>query len=181
MPDKKRSFCSTDMKKGFTLVELVVGFGLLAVLLGTANVMLFSALRGARKAGAVGVANAGGSYAMNAMVPVVKFARSISCNGGINSNRLDVRDFNDNALSYQFVPGGIVSVLTAPPTTTNLTSPNVAVVLCPDGQPVFRCNATTNPSTVVICFSANVAGTPITGEGGAVNFQSQVVLRNFGN
>lgn len=158
-------------------MELLVGFALLAVLLGTANVLLFSALRSARKAGAVGVAKAEGSYAINAMVQKVKYASSISCNGGADSNRLNVVRTNGESFYYQFAAAQIASRAGA--LVDNLTSTGVVVSLCPDGRPVFRCDPT--GSLVTICFAADVAGAPIQGETGAVTFQTQAVLRNFGN
>jgi prepilin-type N-terminal cleavage/methylation domain-containing protein len=165
-------------RKGFSLIELLAGFALIGVLLGTTNVMLFSTLRSARKASAIGTAKSEGAYALNAMAQMIKFAGEINCQGGADSNQLDVVKTNGQSFYYTFAAERIASVSAV---TIDLTSSNLVVRLCPGWATVFRCDAAANPRSVAICFAADVTGTPIPGEEGNVNFQTQVVLRNFGN
>jgi len=168
-----------NKKQGFSLVEILIGMGLLALVAVTVNGLLFSALRGSRKAEAIAVVKTEGSYALNAMLGMIKYAQSITaCPGDGNSVSLVAQD--GQALSFKWetatVPNSMAS--SSSTATTNLTSSRVTVsrpISCPR---VFDCAGGTR--TVKICFAVESANaTDVTERAGSSGlvFTSQATLR----
>src|SRR3989344_7709078 len=166
-------------RQGFSLVEILVGFALIAVLLGTANVLLFSALRSARKASAAGIAKAEGAYALNAMAGTIKYARSIEACG---ANSVTLRRVKGHRVTYSLAGTGIASASADLPVPglINLTSSRVVISTTGCAGGMFPA-CVPGSTGLTICFAADVAGISQAGESGAVNFQTQVGLRNAGN
>ncbi len=167
--------------KGFSLIEVLVALALFAILGVTANLLLFTSLRGAKKAAAVSIAKAEGAYAIDAMTQMIRFSGSISC---LSSTSLRVvRRGTLGTITYSLdtttTPDRIASVSAVPVATWSLTSPQVSVSSCAGGM--FTCSAAND--AVRICFVADSAS-GVSGDvesGGVVTFQTSVSLRNFGN
>lgn len=123
------------MKKGFSLMEMLMGVGLMAILLLSANVLLFTSFKSARKASAITLANSEGAYALKSMEELIQFSRSATCN---SSTRLTVLTLTNEAVVYELNSAKIASTSGA---TRNLTSNRVRVTAstCPGG--IFTCSA----------------------------------------
>jgi prepilin-type N-terminal cleavage/methylation domain-containing protein len=174
------------MQKGFTLIELLIGLTLFAVIMGVGNVLLVTSLQGARKASATGVTKAEGAYAMNSMVSMTRYARSINCPTTVPAGRsLDVTRLNGDVITYRFDTAPAVDTIASESGTlplirrVELTSPRVNVTStgCASGR-VFTCP---DSSTVVICFNVVAVNSLDFTDSETVNFNSRVTLRNIGN
>lgn len=165
-----------QIKRGFSLLELLMGIGLMAILLLSANVLLFTSFKSARKAAAITIANSEGAYALKSMEQLIKYSRSATCN---SSTRLTVSTLTNQSVIYELSAAKIASTSG---TTRNLTTSRVRVTAC--SGTMFTCSA--DGRTVSICyFVENVNGTDVTTLAGAVSgdgvqFKTQVAMRNFG-
>ena len=158
-------------KRGMTLIELVLAFGLLGTLMAGVNVLLFTALRNARKAQAVGTAKIEGAYALNAMTQYIKFAKTITCASGA---QLDLYRYNGDNMSYRLNAGAIASESAT--LAMNLTSPKV-VATTTGCAAVFTCSA--GSRVVDICFTVSAANTATPDEAGSVTMKSRITLRDY--
>ena len=169
-------------KPGFSLAELIVGLGLFAVVSVTTNILLFSSLRGSRKAAAVAAVRSEGSYALNSMVGMIRYAQRIN---GCTSTSVSLVAPDGSDLVYQLdtetSPNTIASVSSR---QSNLTSSRVEVSVpdtAPCGGNLFDCPG---ERLVKICFAvqtpggADLGGTDKAGSGEGIIFQSQISLRN---
>lgn len=182
------------MRKGFTLIELLLGTALFALVFSAAGVVLFSSLKGSRKAAAVAVAKSEGAYTLRAITDMVRYAERVQCH--TDRMQLYVKRTNGDELVYSFEdmvapdPDKIASTsgsFTVPgPIAADLTSNRVNVTLpagdC--GGVMFTCD--TANKTVGVCFMVdNVAGVDVTDRSmgtEGVLFRSQVlVLNEVGN
>ena len=163
--------------KGFTLVEILVGVGLFGLLLTTANVIMFSSLRSARKSAVVAVAKAEEAFALGVIARAVKYATTVRCP---DANTLVVRTEDGTTITtvtYGYNSGG--SFLESG--GGRLTSNQVVVTVpgdCVAAPGVFRCEG----KQVSICFAVNVAVTSDvtdTAGPGGVRFETRVTGKNL--
>ena len=167
------------MKKGFTLIEVLLATGLMAVVLGTASVMFYTVFRSARKSSAIATAKTEGAFAVRSIDQMVRFAAKITACG---TNSLTIERLNDDVVTYALSGTAISS------SSGSLTSNNVSVTTCSGSTSIFTCDPAVAPFRVVkICFVINKSGgidvtdyAGATGTSGVV-FQTQVLIRNFGN
>ncbi len=167
------------MKKGFSLIELLIGIGLIAVIIGTANVFLFSLVRSAKKAEASGVTKAEGSYAMTAMTQVIKFSRKINCIGTMPEFDLQITRLNNEMVTYKLLGTKIASISGTPAINQALTSDAVTVAKCTNGTPMFSCD--TDLKSVNICFIVSKAGSANIEDMASNKFENTVTVRNIDN
>lgn len=158
-------------------MELLMGIGLMAILLLSANVLLFTSFRSARKAAAITIANSEGAYALKSMEQLIKFSRAATCN---SSTRLTVSTLTNQSVIYELTAAKIAS--TSGAMTRNMTTGRVRVSAC--SGTMFTCSP--DGRTVSICYYVeNVGGTDVTTlaggiSGSGVQFRTQVAMRNFG-
>lgn len=175
-------------KKGFTLLEMLIALALVGILLGTANVFLYTTLRNARKASALSSAKSAGSYAVNSMVQMIRYARSAVCTPTPNGNLLtvtrgtrDIVGYDFDIINYTYDVNNLLIASTSgnpsrPVGTINLTPADIAIAPCAGG--VFTCSN----QTVSICFTARSTTTDATDpERGVVQMETQVTLRSLEN
>lgn len=164
-------------RQGFSLIELLIGMGLVAVLIATANVFLFSSLKTARKAEAQGITKTEGSYAINAMSQLIKFSRKIE---NCSNSSIQVRRLNNHVVTYSFGGNKIASAGATLDGNVNvdLTSSQVVVGQC-QGQAVFTCQ--TDLNAVDICFTVSRAQSTSVEDSAVVKFDTSVSLRNIDN
>ena len=165
------------MKKAFTLIELLIGFALVGLLMATGIVLLFTSLRTAKKASAVGTAKTEGAYALNTLSQKIRYAQSVSCPAS-PPNSVTVNFFGGTTTVYRLSSGKLAA---SGASTADLTTSRVVVDSsgCPGGT--FTCSPAVSPTKVTICFNVNLAGVTDVNETGKAAFQSQVSLRNAGN
>lgn len=176
--DKKQHLLKINMKRGFSLIELLIAMGLVGILIGTVTVMLFSSLKGAKKAEALGVTKVEGSYAMNAIRDKIKYARTIrsGCNGG----SIQIERLNQHLITYSLNGTKIASNGALPNGQTvavDLTSPNVVIRTCA-GRELFTCP---NSQSVQICFMVDKANSASPDDSATVRMESSVTIRNTDN
>ncbi len=159
------------MKKSFTLIELVVVIGLFAMLGTMTTLMLAAALRGAKKAAAVGLVKNEGAYAINVMTQMLKFSSGISVCG---------------ANSVTFVPGAgggsaTMSCVTAGTDkyiasgsarlTSNQVTVNNCSITCDTGEPLTT-------KKINVSFDLQRANAAFAAEKATAHFETQITLRN---
>ncbi len=161
------------MKKGFSLLEVLLGMALVGILLGAANVFLFSSLRSAKKAEAVSTTKNEGAYAMNSMVNYIKFSRSIkSC----TSTSLQFERVNGNIVTYTYTGNKIASSSPSLSSSIDLTSSEMVVTPCSGA--IFTCP---DKYSVKICFRLDRANSNVTENSANAVFESTVAIRNTDN
>lgn len=168
------------MHKGFSLIELLIGIGLVAVLIATVNVLLFSSLQSAKQAEAQGVTKTEGAYALNAMSQAIKFAAQIET---CQPDSLTIRRLNNHRITYSIAGSGTSTRIASAGATlsgtnnVNLTSPIVYVTNCdaPNNN-MFSCDASNR--SVNICFKVNNSGGTSVNDSADVIFNTTVSVRN---
>lgn len=166
------------LRSGFSLVEVLIGLTLLGVIMATVNVLLFTSLRGARKAEAVGVTKSEGAYALNAMAQVVRYAVDISC---VSGTRLDVTRPDGEQLTYRLDTLPAVDTIASESggRRVELLSDRVtADVMGCAGGAMFTCAA--DNRWVDMCFYASRTGGIDVSDSERINFSTRVTLRNWG-
>ncbi len=158
--------------KGFTLIEVVVALGIFTVLAVVSSTLMFSILRGAKKAAAVAAVRTEGEYAMDALTSHLRFARQInSC----SASQISFTSVDNTSITF--------SCQLDPTTKTNyladssgrLTSPEVTLVSCN----VFTCPSPLPQSqTVQIGYTLTRSGSVAIEGAASVDFSSGVELRN---
>lgn len=157
--------------KGFTLIETVLAVGVFAMVSVAGGLLLFSTLRGAKKAAAVITVRSQGANAIGTMTQLLRYAAEItSCSG--NQLAFTASDGSKGVFSCQNVNGDIFLASGS----GRLTSPTVQIVDCNN---VFTCTppapATSGVLMNFILVRANAASTD---QSSRINFESQVGLRN---
>lgn len=158
-------------KSGFTLIETVLAVGVFAMVAVSGGLLLFSTLRGAKKAAAVIIVRSQGANAIGTMTQLLRYAVEVtSCSGSqlaftaIDGSKGVFRCQNVNGDTYLASGSG------------RLTSPAVQILDC---NTVFTCipdaPATKNVS---INFSLKRANAFSTDQFSQINFDSQIGLRN---
>lgn len=161
------------MSKGFTLIEVVVAIGVFAVLATVGSVLLFSILRGSKKAAAVAAVRTEGAQVMAALTSHLRFARQVNaCTGSL----ITFTTVDNTSLTFSCLTTG------SPPNTflasnsARLTSEAVNLTSC---AAVFSCApAAPLTQTVNIKFSLTRSGATVAEGTASVDFQSEVGLRN---
>jgi hypothetical protein len=161
---------SSKLNTGLSLIEVILGLALFSVLMITANVIMVSTLRDARKAEAVAVVKQEGGYAMSLMTSAIKFAQSVSCSG--NSVTILKTDNSNYTFTLDTANKKLISSDGA------ITSQNV--VVNPDGScgAVFTCGI----NSVSICYNVETkTGIDASEKAGTsgVKFQTQVSMLNM--
>lgn len=157
------------MKKAFTLVETVLAVGLFAMMATISSVLLFGVVRGAKKASATALVRNEGSYAMNQMVGMLRYAVSVESGTCSSSSISFVSITNLGSITTFSLSGTRIASNSA-----NLTSSKVEVspflITCPGVD-----------KTVGITFTVKPAGSGGLGvvDSATTTFDSQVVLRNL--
>lgn len=153
------------MKKGITLVEILVAMAVFTVLMTSVTMVLTATLRAANRAAVVTKIKSEGTYIMDSMATVLRYAESVSCSpDGIDGYAIANLASATNNIFYDClpVPNRIASDSVA------LNSSEVLVSGC-QIIPSDDC------SRIDIQFSlqdaSGVLGTP-------VSFSSQLELRN---
>ena len=161
------------MSKAFTLIEVVVAIGVFALLATVGTVLLFSILRGSKKAAAAVLVRTEGAQAMAALTSHLRFARQVdTCTGSL----ITLTTVDNTKLTFSCLTAG------SPPNTylasnsARLTSAAVNLTGC---AAVFSCApAAPLTQTVNIKFSLTRSGATVAESTASVDFQSQVGLRN---
>ncbi len=155
----------TKPKLGFTLIETLVGVGVFAVLAAMTSIMLFAALRGARRAAAVAQVRNEGSYAMGVMSQKLRFASGVpDCTV-------------PNSVTFTSAPNNGVTTFSCAGTSITSTGPN----LISSKVQTAGCSITCSPTgdQVNIVFTLVPAGVPQSVvDKASVTFDSQVQIRN---
>lgn len=155
------------VKRGFTLIEAVLAVGVFALLAVSGALLLFSTLRGAKKAAAASEVRNQGASTMEAMTQLLRYAKknTTTCTG--------------NSVSFTSIDGSSGSfscVITSPSHLASgsawLTSTKVKLVT---GSCAITCPTA---NRVLIKFSLAPASATFTDESARINFESQVELRN---
>lgn len=153
--------------KGFTLIETVLAVGMFAIVSVAGGLLLFSTLRGAKKAAAVITVRSQGSNAMGVMTQLLRYAAEVTtCSG--NQLAFTAIDGSRGVFSCQVDSTGTDAYLASG--SGRLTSPAVKIEDCSN---VFNCPTTKN---VIIKFGLVRSNTSFTGS--RIDFESQVGLRN---
>lgn len=151
--------------KGFTLIEAVLAVGVFALLAVTGALLLFSTLRGAKKAAAAIEVRSQGANAMGVMTQLLRYATQVtSCSSSqITFTASDGSQGNFSCVGDDYLAYG----------SGRLTSTKVKIVSCVN---VFDCSG---DNQVKINFSLQTNINPtFTDESSRINFESQVELRN---
>lgn len=161
------------LKKGLTLIEVVVSVGIFATLAIVGSLLLIATLRGAKKAQAVALVRGEAANALGVMTSFFRFADDITACAADGSSVTMVAAGRQTV--FACLTSGQDMYLAS--NSARLTSPAVKLNSCAS---VFACDAPA-PLTrsVIIKFGLARAGTGLPIEStAAVNFESQVVLRN---
>lgn len=158
--------------KGFTLIETVLAVGVFAIVSVASGWLLFSTLRGAKKAAAVMAVRSQGANAIGTMTQLLRYAVDVtSCSG--SQLAFTAIDGSQGVFSCQTDVDGNKYLASG---SGRLTSVQVAIVDC---QTVFTCQPAAGAvSSVAINFSLKRANASYTDETSLINFESQVGLRN---
>ncbi len=165
-------------KKGFSLIEIVLGMSLFSVLLVTANMVIFSSLKSARKSAGLDAVRREGAYLLDLITKEIQYSSAISqpCNGNtITLTRPDnatLLTFNLDTTEQQMEQGVAV-----------LNSGDVVVKLHPDCATAFTCSVEPNPRYVNVCFAVETSNGAdqtdwATSDGTGIKFSRQVLRKN---
>lgn len=149
------------MKKGSTLIELLVGMSVFAVLSVSISMVITTTLRSAARASVVAKVKSDGTYIMDAMSTVVRFAADVQCDSQQVSAKLASVQ---NTIIYECFPTANPPYIASD--SASLNSNETKFTACS-----ITCTESEN---VEFDFSLRDVDETV----GAVNFNSQVVLRN---
>lgn len=157
--------------KGFTLIETVLAVGIFAMVSVAGGLLLFSTLRGAKKAAAVIAVRSQGANAIGTMTQLLRYATEItSCSG--SQLAFTVPDGSKGVFSCQKADEDVYLASGS----GRLTSPAVQIVDC---NTVFTCTpAAPETKNVSINFGLVKANSTFIEDSARINFESQVGLRN---
>lgn len=148
-----------------TLIEILISLAVFAVLSTSVSMVLTVTLRAANRAAVVSRIRSDGTYIMDSMATMLRFARNIESCGG-NQVVAAVSGASNN-VTYSCFPDDETGYIASD--SARLSSQNVIVETC-----TITC--LNNETEVSIDFSLKDVDGVITSP---INFNSQVVLRNF--